>query len=438
MPAVVANKDTTHHRRLGPLHEPQFRLFFSGQLLSLVGDGLLLVATSFAVLGAGLSATAVGLVYAARTVPLVGFVLVGGVWADRLPRQRLMLASDLIRGVALAVLGLLVVSGSAQLWQFLVLTAAYGAAEAFFRPAATGLIPQVVSPRNLQQANALIGISTNAGFVAGPALAGVLIAIDGPGLAILADAATFAVSAACLAALRPRAGERPARHERAGFLRELHEGYREVRARRWLSAVLLESSVILLVVVAPFQVLGPVVSASDLGGAGAWATISTGFGVGMVLGGAAALRFRPQRPMRTVYLLFPLLAPWASAALALTLPVAVTTSAAFTRGIAVGLFLTLWETSLQQHVPAHALSRVSSYDWMVSLSLMPLGFALTGPVAQLVGNSAVLWAGSIVSVVSALLVLSVPEVRSMQRVDVTAVARQPPAPDTRRSEPECL
>src|SRR5436190_8463501 len=132
MPAAVANQDTAQHGRLGPLHEPQFRLFFSGQLLSLVGDGLLLVATSFAVLGAGLSATAVGLVYAARTVPLVGFVLVGGVWADRLPRQRLMLASDLIRGVALAVLGLLVVSGGAGLWQFLALAAVYGAAEAFF------------------------------------------------------------------------------------------------------------------------------------------------------------------------------------------------------------------------------------------------------------------------------------------------------------------
>jgi MFS family permease len=417
MPAVAAHDDAAHGGRLGPLHEPQFRLFFSGQLLSLVGDGLLLVATSFAVLGAGLSATAVGLVYAARTLPLVGFVLVGGVWADRLPRQRLMLGSDLIRGAALAVLGLLVVSGNARLWQFLLLTAIYGAAEAFFRPAATGLIPQVVSPRNLQQANALIGMSTNAGFVAGPALAGVLIAIDGPGLAILADAVTFAVSAACLAALRPRPAARVARHQRAGFLHELHEGYREVRARRWLWVVLMESSVILLVVVAPFQVLGPVVSADHLGGAGAWATISTGFGAGMVLGGAAALHFRPQHPMRTVYLLFPLLAPWASAALALTLPVGVTTAAALAGGIAVGLFLTLWETSVQQHVPPYALSRVSSYDWMVSLSLMPIGFALTGPVSQLVGSAAVLWAGSIVSLVSALLVLSVPEIRSMRRRD---------------------
>jgi MFS family permease len=194
--------------------------------------------------------------------------------------------------------------------------------------------------------------------------------------------------------------------------------------------------VILLVVVAPFQVLGPVVSADDLGGAGAWATISTGFGLGMVLGGAAALHFRPKRPMRAVYILFPLLAPWASAALALSLPVPATTAAAFARGIAVGLFLTLWETSLQQHVPPHALSRVSSYDWMVSLSLMPLGFALTGPVSELVGVSAVLWAGSIVSLVSALMVLSVPEVRRMQRVDPGRLADREVGADTRRSQPE--
>lgn len=404
----------------GALAEREFRLLFLGQAVSVVGDGIAPMAMTFAVLGLTGSATAVGLVLAAGTLPLALFVLVGGVIADRVPRRHLMLGSDVVRGLVQAVVAVLLATGSARLWELVVLSALYGAAEAFFRPAMTGLIPQTVSAPRLQQANALLGVSSSLGFVAGPAAAGLLVYAAGAGSAIAVDAATFAVSACFLLMMHPKApAGAPSADERRSFARDLADGWFEVRSRTWLWAIILSVSLAMLLEVGPAMVLGPVVATRSLGGPAAWAVIATAFGAGGVLGGLVALRARPRRPLLVCCMLFATMIPL-NALLALAAPVWLIAGWNLVAGAAVGFFLAVWDTTLQQQVPAAALSRVSSYDWMGSLVLLPLGYALAGPVSSLIGVPQTLLLGSAFELVSTAVLLCVPSIRSLRRVEPVA------------------
>src|SRR5438309_4165316 len=279
--------------RLGPLREPQFRLLWIGQTTSAVGDSLIPLAIAFAVLRLGGSATGIGLVLAAFTLPRVLLILVGGVWADRFPRQLVMVVSDVVRGVVHVILAMLLLVGGAQFWHLVVGTAVIGGASAFFVPASTGLIPQTVSAERLQQGNALMSLSRSASNVFGPAVSGLLVATIGPGWVFAADAVTFAVSAASLLALRlPSQPANPV----ARFLAELAGGWREVVSRRWLLASIITFG-FSNVAMAPIFVLGPVIAQEKLGGPAAWGLIATGLGVGGVLGALVALRWKPRRPL---------------------------------------------------------------------------------------------------------------------------------------------
>lgn len=394
---------------LGPLREREFRNLYAGQAVSVVGDGLLPVALSFAVLeDLGGGAGDLGIVLAANAVALAAFALIGGVWADRLPRRRVMLAAD---GTRLAVQGLtaaLLFAGGMSVALLAALQVVYGAAEAFFRPAATGLVPETVSRGGLQQANALLSLTYNTGTVVGPAIGGLLVALAGPAGAFTFDAATFAVSAAFL--LRLRVARTSARTERRPFLHDLAEGFREVRRRRWLWVTIVVASAWLFLVYAPFYVLGPVVADRDLGGAGAWATILAAYGIGGVVGSALALRWRPRRPLFTAALLFVLEAP-APALLALDAPLWLIATASTLGGASFGVFQALWDTSMQQRVPPKALSRVSSFDWMGSLALLPAGFALAGPAGAAFGVDEVLVFAACAGAVLALAMAADPDIR---------------------------
>jgi MFS family permease len=229
--------------RFAALHERNFRSLFLGQSVSVLGDGITPVAITFAVLDLTGSPTDLGLVLAAQSVPLAAFALIGGVWADRLRRERVMLVSDIVRACVQATVAALLLSGRAQIWQLMVLLAVYGTAEAFFRPAWGGLLPQLVPMQRLQEANALMGISDNFGWLVGPAIAGTLIAALGPGGAIAIDAGTFVVSAAFLATIVAPPLER--RRKPAAFLAELRKGWYEVRSRRWLWVMLLRTCLVL-------------------------------------------------------------------------------------------------------------------------------------------------------------------------------------------------
>ena len=213
------------------------------------------VALAFAVLGLGGSATDLGLVVAAGTVPLALLLLVGGVWADRLDRRRVMLVCDAVRAVVQGLLAALLIGGVAQIWHLAVLAAVSGAAQAFFEPAMTGMVPQVVSAPRLGQANALVGLSLNASMIVGPLLAGALVAVASPGVAIAVDAATFVVSAAFLLRL---GSVRVPPVERGTFAGELVEGVREVGRRPWLAATIVGFFVYHAVVLPGVLVLGPV------------------------------------------------------------------------------------------------------------------------------------------------------------------------------------
>ena len=411
-------------RRLpAALRDPgPFRYLFWGQAFSVLGDRVVPIAIAFGVLGIG-STTDLGLVLAAGGVPFALFAIVGGVLSDRLGRRNVMIAADVLRVVVQALTAVLLITGAAQVWMLAALSFAYGLSAASFMPAFMGLIPQVVPPARLQEANALISLARSLANVAGPALAGAIIAVSGPGEAIAVDAFTFVVSAACL--LRLRVDALPARVAAVGapdgFLDQLREGWREVRARAWLRWGLVAMASYHVFVLPSVLVLGPTLAERDLGGASSWAVIVTCWGIGSIAGNVIALRLPVRRPVFVAAL----------ALVGASLQAAVIGSGLGTVGIAalqtmsgvcVALFFTLWDVSIQEQVPPTAVSRVSSYDFTASMGLMPIGMAIAGPVADAVGLHTTLIAMSVVGVVSALGWLAQPSVRQLRRPEHDPVA----------------
>jgi MFS family permease len=393
----------------GVLREGPFRLLFAGRAISSLGDRLVPVALAFAVLDLTGSVTDLGLVIAAQTTPLILLVLFGGVWADRLPRQRVMLASDCVRAVAQATSAALLLTGNAHIWQLMVLQALYGGAEAFFGPASTAVVAQTVGEEELQPANAMLGLADNAASIAGPALAGVIVATASPGWGLAFDAATFLASGAFLLALRIA----PAEIEpRRSTLTELREGWRAFSSRRWMWASVLFFTLYISLVYDPWQVLGPAVAREHLGGAAAWAAISASLGAGAVVGGLLGLRWRPRLPLRVAFLMFVVTGPALLALLGAHAPLAAIIPMAILDGAAASLFNAWWFTAQQTEVPAAELSRVSSWDYLGSLAFEPAGLVVVGPVAAVIGVSATLYGAAGIGVLLAVAVLLVPEVRN--------------------------
>jgi predicted MFS family arabinose efflux permease len=391
------------------LRERQFRLLFTGQIVSLLGDAITGVALAFAVLDLTGSATDLGYVFAAKTIPLVTFLLVGGVFADRLPRRAVMLTADVARGAAQGTVALLVLTHNAQVWELVVLQAVAGTATAFFNPASTGLTPMTVSPELLQQANALRGLSMASTGIIGSVISGALVAGFGAGWALAIDAATFGVSAIFLAQLRlpPHATLPP-----QSFLKDLREGWHEFASRTWVWMIVLSASIGNMMT-AIFSVLGAVIAKTSLGGAGAWAAILASLGIGSLFGGLVSLRIRVRHPLFFAASLGGFLA-LPMALLALQAPVALIAAGALLAGGGNMIFNSLWETSLQQHIPASALSRVSAYDWFGSLAFQPLGLVLAGPAAAAIGISTTLWVATAVTLAMAVLVIATPSVRQLE------------------------
>jgi len=396
--------------RSGAWSSGQFRLLVIGQGVSSIGDGVAPVALSFAVLGLG-SVRDLGLVLAVRSLPMIAFVLLGGVLADRLPRKTMMLTSDLGRAAVQGASAVLLLSGVAHVWELAVLQALYGAAGAFFGPASTGILPEIVDVGELQDANGLMGVAENLSSVLGPALGGVLVVAAGAGWGLAFDAAAFLVSAASLALMRLPDVSRP---ERRSTLAELREGWRAFVSRRWLLASVAALPVILVVVFAPLDVLGPQVAKAHLGGAGAWAAISTALGAGALLGGLVGMRWHPRRTLRAAFLLTILGEPALLLLLGTGSLLPLIVLFALISGMSGSVFNVLWFTALQREVPPEEISRVSSWDHFGSYLLQPIGLALIGPIALALGISATLYAAAGLAALLTLVVVAVPEVRDFE------------------------
>jgi len=391
-----------------PLQERNFRLFFIGQTASQIGSGMAPVAIAFAVLAHG-SASDVGYVLAAGTVPLVILLLVGGVVGDRISRRKSMLQSDALRTIAECALGIWVLLGNPPLWGFMALAALMGVGEAFFSPALTGIVPQMLSEKKLQQGNALNGISNSTGRIIGPAIAGVIVAISGPGWAILIDGLTYFVSVVSLAFIRI---EWIASDEPEPFITLLRQGWKEFWSRSWLWAVVIQSSFV-NALFASFLVLGPVVAKQSLGGASAWGAILAAEGAGAVLGGVIMLRVHPRRPL-LIATLSSLVFPLPLFFIATRSPTALIAMFGFLAGGFITVFSVQWTTTLQREVPANVLSRVSAYDWFGSLVFLPIGMAFVGPLASRIGITTTLVGSGVLMMLLILAVLAVPSVSRLQ------------------------
>jgi hypothetical protein len=274
-----------------------------------------------------------------------------------------------------------------------------------------GLLPETIESDRLQEANALLGGAQSVSNILGPVIAGILIAVFDPGGAILLDAATFVVSIGFL--LRIGAGALGAGGDaEEGFLEQLRGGWREVRSRTWVWTGLIALAAYHVIVLPAVFVLGPILAHRELEGASDWALIVTGFGVGSVAGQVLIYRVKFKRPLRASFIGF-VVASSQAAIIGSGLPVGAIAALEAVTGMAVSMAFTLWEMSLQQHIPSRALSRVSSYDFTASAGLMPIGLALAGPIADAVGLHATLRLMSVIGMASALACLAVPAVREL-------------------------
>jgi MFS family permease len=398
-------------RRPGPLREREFRRLFAGRTISMAGSAMAPVALAFAVLDLTGSTTDLGLVLAAREIPTVAFILFGGVWADRLPRHRVMVASNLLSGASQAAAAALLISGGARIWQLAALAAVNGSSSAFFFPASTGVVPQTVPQPMLQQANAALRLSLNATNIVGAAIGGILVAATSPGWAIAIDAASYGAAAACIGAMNLPGGVRV---EGSTVLHELREGWQDFWSRTWLWAIVLQFAIVNAVETGSVNVLGPAVAKKHLGGAGAWGGVLAAISLGLVLTGVVMLRWRPRRILRTAtFGIFPMVLPLV--ALAWPAPLAVVIVAGFLAGAGVEVFGVLWDTAMQQEIPGEKLSRLSSYDALGSFVLTPVGLAVAGPLGAAIGLRTTFLGSAVLIVVATALVLVSGDVRTLER-----------------------
>jgi len=393
------------------LRHPNFRYLFLGQTASAVGDRVVVVALALFITQRTGSPTDLGLVLGAQTLPLVTLLLIGGVWADRLPRHRIMVATDLTRAALHTVVAILIFAGTIQVWQLIVIEALFGAAQAFFQPAYSGLLPQTVPEELIQDARALTESTANLAFLIGPVLATALVLGIGAGEAFAFDAATFVLSAVLLTRVRPRPrGEAP---EAESVLHELRAGWREVRSRTWVWVTIAVFSGAVLCVYAQWYALAPVIARDVYGGTGVFGLLEAVAGVGAVCGGLLGISWRPARPLFAGMLLV-LAWPVQDGVFALGAPLALVVVCAFATGFGFSLLMIWWETALARHIPAGALSRVSAWDWMGSLALLPLGFLLAGPLAAAFGPRTVLGVGSAIGLILLLVGLLPHEMRELR------------------------
>jgi MFS family permease len=401
-------------RMLTPLRHRDFRLLWSGMCVSLMGDGIFLVAMAWQVYALSNAPTALALVGIAMTVPTIMFLLLGGVVSDRLDRRRVMLAADVTRGLAVGLLAVLSMTGALELWHVVALVAVYGAGAAFFGPAFDAIVPDVLPASELAQANSLDHFVRPVALrLAGPALGGALIDAVGVGAAFAFDAASFAISAIALVAMATRAPRRAA--EPASVGADIRTGFAYVRRHVWLWATFATAAVAYLLFMGPAEVLLPYLVKNEMGGSASdLGLVFAAGGIGSV--GCAVVvgqRGLPKRDITFMYL------AWTAATVAVAgygLATAVwqlmLASLCFNALETAGTIV--WATAKQRHVPAALLGRVSSLDWLISIGLLPVSFALTGPLSGAIGAKTTLVAAGLIGGAVTFAALLLPGMRAVE------------------------
>lgn len=392
----------------GPLGLPQFRLLFAARAISYVGTYLAPIAVAFAILRNGGGATAVGLSFAAWTLAQVAMLSFGGVVGDRLPRRVVMVGSDAASTLVRTAMGVLLLSGHAQVWELIALQACGGAAVAFYSPASYGLVREVVPEEQLQRANALLAIARYGAFPLGTAIGGSIVVLIGTGTALLVDAGTYAASALLLSRIDVESIAKAG----AGFFRELKEGWSAFVEQTWVWVLVLYVSLYFLLTYAPFFVLGPYVAQHSMHGARSWTFVATGEAVGSLLGALVGLRWRPRMPMVTTGF-FLMVSAVQNLVLAFHPTTILLTPAAAGSGFAFALGSIVWDTTLQRAIPPEKLARVASYGWMGAMVFLPAGYALAGPISMAIGLKADLLIAAGWIVVSTVFVVRLRAVREV-------------------------
>ncbi|MFI6738764.1 MFS transporter [Nonomuraea sp. NPDC050451] len=399
-------------RDLGLLRDRRFALLLSARTLSVLGSAFAPVALAFGVLGLpGATAATLSVVLTAESVPMIVFILFGGVLADRLPRKWVMMAGESLMAVGYFALGAMLLAGWTPLPALSAAAAVTGVGIAIMFPALTGIIPEVVPPDRLQAGNALLGLGQNASRVAGAVLGGGTVVLFGGGWALVVSGAMFAVAGALLALLRmePVANRR----ERHSVLADLRDGWREFSSRQWIWVVVAQFSLMVMAIQAGHGVLGPLIAKETLGGPAAWSAFLAGEAVGTIVGVLLAMRLRPRRPILVAVLLcLPPALPYVL--LGLDAPLWAIVAGAFVLGVCFDVFGVLWQTTMQREVPAESLSRVSSYDMLGSMMFGPIGLLLAGQAADLFGTEETLLACAVIIVLSTLAALLAPGVRNLR------------------------
>lgn len=396
--------------RLGPLRYAPFRWLLAARTTSILGNAVAPIALAFAVLDLTGSAADLGLVVASRSIANVAVLLFGGVVADRLPRDVVLVGTSAAAAVTQGIVAALVVSGWASIPSLVVLSVLNGAVAAVSLPAAGALVPDTVPASALRPANALLRLGLNGGSILGASAGAGLVALVGPGWGLAVDAAGFAVAAVLFTRLRlPRRPAATGDTVPRSITADLREGWQEFVSRRWVWIVVIQFTVLNAAFVGATAVLGPVVADASFGRA-AWGLVVGALSVGLAVGAVLALRWRPRHALGTgVALMVVAAVPVTALALVPSVP-ALVVSFAFA-GVAIEVFSIAWDQSLQTNVPRDVLARVYSYDAVGSVVAVPFGEALVGPLAHAVGTTPTLLGCAVLIVVATIAAAATPAVR---------------------------
>jgi MFS family permease len=411
-----------------------FRLLLTDRLIAPASVGFSIVGVSFAVLKATNSAADLSYVLAAQIAPSLVFVLIGGVAADRFRAQRVIVAANLLMALGEGTFGILALAGNPPLWAMLGLEAVTGTGVALFYPASQALLPRIVPDSLLQEASALSRLVMNTGQMAGAAAAGLLVAAAGPGWALVLCGAGMVATVPMLLAIRATgpvlvstapgstgsASTAPAR----SMIAELREGWSEFRSHTWLWVIVAQFSVVMMAWYGAFSVLGPVVAREHLGGPAAWGAITAADAFGLIAGGMAALRFTPRRPMLFVVVTGGAIAI-SPLSLAMVLPLPAVCAASFGLGVFVELMMVQWTVAMTRNIPPDMLARVSSYDVLGSVIVMPIGALIAGPLGTAIGTSRAQYGAAALIVIASALALIPRDIRTMRYRE----AQAPPTPE---------